>query len=910
MRILKLIFPIFFFTFFISNIFAQNTGMVKGKVTDSETGEALIGVNMVIQGTSTGFTTNMEGKYGFSLRPGTYTLLVSYVGYESQRESFSIEAGGTKELDFKLNATLLDLGEELVVLGSRTIRSVTETPVPVDIITAKDIEEAGHTELNQVLRSLAPSFNASQQTISDGTDHIMPASLRGLGPDQVLVLVNGKRRHSSALVNVNGTFGRGTVGVDLNAIPLAAIERIEVLRDGAAAQYGSDAIAGVINIVLKRQTNDLQVSAIGGVSGSGDGQKVQTGINYGFKIGDKGYFNASGDFTNKERTNRSGTWTNDIFLGIAGAAATDDELSARGLTRDDFSMKTGQGELSSGMLFFNTAVPLSNNAELYAFGGISHRKGMATGFFRLPAQEEKVVFSIYPNGFLPQIHTEIGDQSFAAGVRGAFNGWDVDLSLTQGENSFQFNIENTDNASMGGSSPVSFDAGRLKFSQSAGNLDVTRLLNTGGSLKSLTFAFGSEFRVENYQIIAGEDASWQLGDGQGNYDTTTTGSPKLAGSQVFGGFQPTNAVDRYRNSIALYAGLESVFSDQFLVDVGARYENYSDFGSTFTGKVATRFEFTKGFALRGAASTGFRAPSLHQVWFNNVSTQFVLDENNELIAKQVMTAHNKSGVAKAFGMPALKEETSLNISAGFMARPFDGFSVSADFYIITIEDRIVMTSRFKDSDPIVAGILEPFKDQGVGEAQFFTNAVDTKTTGLDIAASYFMLLGSGSLSITAVANVTTTEVEDINVPQSVADKFAGGDIDAVETTIFNREERNRLEDALPRQKGSLTLTYSQSAFSITTRANYYGSVEYKPSLPTSGANDETFGAKVLIDLEGSYSLFEGFTLVAGANNLLDTFPDEHQLDVNRSGERFIYSRRVTQFGSFGGFYYAGLRLRL
>ncbi len=890
----------------------QNLGTINGKITDAETKEALIGVNMIIQGTFLGFSTDPDGFYELKLQPGTYTLFASYVGYKTQKKSFSIAKGELLELNFELTSTPIDIGEELVVLGSRTIRSITETPVPVDLITAKDIEEAGHTELNQVLRSLAPSFNASQQTISDGTDHIMPASLRGLGPDQVLVLVNGKRRHSSALVNVNGTFGRGTVGVDFNAIPLSAIERIEVLRDGAAAQYGSDAIAGVINVVLKKQTNNFQINSTAGVSGEGDGEKIQTGINFGFKVGEKGYFNIAGDFANKERTNRSGTWTGDIFPGVSGTEATNVELAGRGLTRNDFSMKTGQGESTSGIVFYNTLVPVNENANFYSFGGFSHRRGMATGFYRLPNSEARVVPSIYPNGFLPEIHTVLGDLSIGAGMKGTFNGWDLDVSVVHGGNSFQYNIENTNNASLGSSSPVTFDAGRLEFSQTSGNIDVTRLIDTKGSLKSLTLAFGSEFRVENYSIIAGEDASWQLGNGGSrpgiDYDTTSSGAPKAAGSQVFPGFQPVNEVDRFRNSISIYGGLESIFTDKFLVDVGVRFENYNDFGNTFIGKIATRIEATKELAFRAAVSSGFRAPSLHQVWFNNVSTQFVVNETTgELLPSQVMTAHNNSAVAKAFGIPNLTEEKSINLSGGLVIKPFDGLSISTDLYFITIDDRIVLTSRFANSDPIVQKILEPFENQGVSQAQFFTNAVDTKTTGVDLSFSYSTLLTKGSLSITGVANFTETEVDQINVPQSVADKFSGGDIEAVKNTIFNREEKNRLEDALPRVKGSLTVTYSADKYSITTRANYYGSIEYKP---TTIANDETFSAKIIFDLEGSYELMEGIRLVIGANNLFNTFPDEHEKEANTSGERFIYSRRVTQFGTLGGFYYGGFRLGL
>ena len=375
---------------------------------------------------------------------------------------------------------------------------------------------------------------------------------------------------------------------------------------------------------------------------------------------------------------------------------------------------------------------------------------------------------------------------------------------------------------------------------------------------------------------------------------------------MYPGFSPVNELAKYRNSIAAYFDMEADLSSSLLVSLAARFENYSDFGSTLNFKLASRYKLNKNINIRAAANTGFRAPSLHQAWFNNVSTQFVIDPaTGALTPSQVMTAHNKSAVAKAFGIPDLEEEKSLNISAGFTAKLTDGLSISADLYSINIDDRIVLTSRFSNSDPIVAQILAPFANSGVSQAQIFSNAVDTETKGFDVSISYATLIGNGSLSLTAVGNITSTEVVNINIPQSVANRFAGGDLNAVESTIFNREERNRLEDALPRQKGSLTATYSLDKVSFTVRGNYYGSVEYKP---TNEANDETFDPKVLLDLEASYELFDGLKLTIGANNALNTFPDEHELDGNRSGARFIYSRRVTQFGFNGAFFYTRLNI--
>ena len=889
--------------FLYSSLFAQEKGTITGTVTDATNGEVLIGVNIIVVGSTTGFTTSLDGAYEHKLNAGTYTFRAGYLGYEAVEKRVTIKSGETINVDFQLRPAPLQIGEELIILGSRTLRTVTGTPVPVDIISSTEIQESGYMQIDQVLQNLAPSFHAAPQTISDGTDHINPAHLRGLGPDQVLVLVNGKRRHKSALIHVNGTVGRGTVGTDLNSIPLSAVERIEILRDGASSQYGSDAIAGVINIVLKSSskfTADIQ----GGVTGEGDGEQVKTSVSYGTDIGDEGYFVVTGEYLDRARTNRSGTWTGDIFLGISGEAETNAELNSRGLTRDDFSMKTGQSDGVFGLAFYNTSVPLSGGFEFYSFGGLSHRKGEATGFFRLPNSEARVVPEIYPNGFLPQIHTEVQDLSFASGLRGNLNGWDFDFSVSYGTNSFLFNIENTNNASIGTASPVTFDAGKLGFGNTLGNIDVVKLIDTKGKLKSLSFILGGEFRVENYFIEAGEVASWQLGNGGSvpgvDFDTTSSGGPKDPGSQVFAGFQPDNEVDRFRNSAGVYAGFETEFSDNFLIDIGGRFENYSDFGSTFNGKIATRIGFGKNFAIRGAFNTGFRAPSLHQMWFNNVSIQFVIDpETGELEPTRVLTSHNKSSITKAFGIPDLKEETSLNFSAGFITTPITGLSISGDFYFITIDDRIVLTSRFSDSDPIVAELLEPFSSLGVGAAQFWANAVNTETKGVDIIVAYNTIMGDGILAFSLAANFTETEVTDVIVPSSLLEGF--------EETIFNREEKNRLEDGIPQQTGSFSVAYRVNRFNVTARANYFGKIYYKPTNPD---NDETFSAQVLLDLDFGYEIIPGLKLSVGGNNILNTFPDEHQKDANRSNERFIYSRRVTQFGMNGGFYYGRITLNL
>jgi iron complex outermembrane receptor protein len=886
-------------------------GTIAGRVLTEETAEPIAGASVSIAGTARGAVTNDLGEYRLDTTAGIYTLRARSIAYRDAEERVTVQSGETITVDFRLASAPL-LVDQIVAIGSRTTRTETETPVPVDVLSSEEIEASGHTEVNQLLAVAVPSFNASHQTIADGTDHINPASLRGLGPDQVLVLVNGKRRHQSALVHVNGTFGRGTVGVDLNAIPTAAIKRVEVLRDGASAQYGSDAISGVINLVLEDQTEALKIDAQGGQTGEGDGEQLRVDANYGFDIADRGFFNVTGMYLDRGRTDRSDPWTGDIFPGITGTEATDAELRRRGLTRRDFSIRTGQGEAVVGTAFWNSIYPLSGNAELYSFGGISHREGAATGFYRLPNQEAQVVPEIVPNGFLPEINPKIDDVAGTAGVRGTRSGWDMDFSVTHGRNSFLYNIDNSVNASIGPSSPTTFDAGELEFRQSVGNLDIVRLIDTGGAVRSMSLVLGSEYRVENYRIEAGQPESYLLGNGGDiagvDFDTTSSGGPKAAGSQVFPGFQPANEVDRFRTSISGYVGLESELTDRFLLDVGGRAENYTDFGSTVTGKIAARYEVTEPFALRGAVSNGFRAPSLHQVWFNNVSTQFLFDpETGTLEPRQVLTSSNQSRITKAFGVPDLDEETSVNVSAGFIARPRSNLSITADYYRIDIDDRIVLTSQFSNANPIVATILEPFSREGVTAAQFFANAVDTKTQGVDVVVSYATAWGLGTLDLSGSVNFTDTEVLRINVPAEMAEIFAGGDLEAVRTLLFNREESNRLESALPTEKFNLSARYTQGPLSLYGAAAFFGEIEY---LPPDPVNDETFGAKTIFDADVSYELFPGVKLSVGANNAFNTFPDEHEKEANIDRGRFPFSRRVTQFGSNGGFYYGRIRLTL
>jgi iron complex outermembrane recepter protein len=789
-----------------------------------------------------------------------------------------------------------DLAEVVVVVGSRTPRTRTETPVAVDVITAEEIRRVGPSETGRILAALAPSFISAPQTIADGSDHVDPASLRGLGPDQVLVLVNGKRRHRSALLHINGTFGRGTVGTDLNAIPSASIKRIEILRDGAASQYGSDAIAGVINIVTKDSTGLLDVNGRAGITGEGDGERLEASANYGVAIGERGFINLTAQFLQREPTNRSGTYTGTIYSD--DVAVDEMMLAASGLDRDDFEMKIGEARATVGMAAYNLELPIGEHATFYSSGDLSYRFGRAAGFYRFPKQTSQVVPEYFPNGFLPRIHTTINDAAVTVGLRSEQAGWNLDLSLTHGSNAFRFNVEDSVNASLGTDSPTTFDAGSLRFSQTLGDVDLRRDIEVP-ALKRLTYVVGSEFRVENYQIGAGDEPSYS--DGGATYGDPP--QPKVPGAQVFPGFQPSNEVDRSRNNIGVYTGFESELLEGLIFDIGGRYERYSDFGNALSGKAAARAEIVPGVALRAAASNGFRAPSLQQEWFSNVSTLFLPDAAGVLEPTQVLTSNNESPVTRRFGIAPLKQEESVNLSGGVVLHPLDNLSLTADAYYIRIQDRIVLTSQFPSSNPAVASLLAPFPS--VSQAQFFANAVDTKTRGLDLVADYNLRLAPGTLTLTASANFTKTDVTDVNVPASLQAAFAGSDPTALETYYFGRAARNRLEDAVPRQRGSASVNYVQGPLSALVRANFYGAVSYKPDLPD---NDEKFGAKTLFDADLGYQLTDALRLGIGAENIFNTFPDENRKPANQSSGRFIYNRNVSQFGWNGGFYYARVRL--
>jgi iron complex outermembrane receptor protein len=662
---------------------------ITGKITNVN-GDPLSGVSIIIKDKSVGTSTNANGVFTIEANEGD-VLVISNIGFKSKE----ITVGSQHELTIVMEDAVAEL--TTVVVGSRSLRPRTnvESPVPVDVINSKDLLATGQIEPAQQIQFTAPSFVSNRQTIADGTDHIDPASLRGLGPDQVLVLVNGKRRYNTALVNINGTVGKGSVGTDLNSIPANSIERIEVLRDGAASQYGSDAIAGVINVVLKKKIG-TQVFAHAGQQYEGDGANLQLGINEGFKLGKKGgVLNLTAEFRHRQPTNRAGDYLGTVFNDTL---SRDNELIAQngGWDRSN-NMYIGNSKQLNAYGEANLELPVFKNARFYATGMYSYRKGKAAGFYRYPKQTSQVVLQLYPRGFLPYIESEINDRSILAGLKGkTANAWNWDISSVYGGNQFRFDVTNSNNATMGASSPTEFYCGKLGFQQSTTNVDFSK--DFGSKLKLSTFnvALGAEMRFDMFKITPGQEESWR------NYDPA---SRKAGGAQVFPGYQPANAVDETRSVVSTYLDVESDITEKFLVNVAGRFEHYSDFGNALAGKLALRYKILDALSIRGAISNGFRAPSIHQYFFNNTSTQFQLI-GGTLSPSNTLTVRNNDPIAKALGIPELKEETSVNYSLGITAKPGRNVSLTIDAYRIDIKNRILLAGPFRRTNPSVGPVLD------------------------------------------------------------------------------------------------------------------------------------------------------------------------------------------------------------
>lgn len=856
---------------------AQETGTLTGHVTAN--GAPVSGATISATGRRY-VTSRADGSYRLTLPAGRYQVRARLLGYATATDSAVITAGRTTTLDFALTQSVATL-EAVSTLGTRgEARTVIDAPVPIDVLSAAEIKQTGRTETAQMIQAIAPSFNFPRTSIGDGTDAVRPATLRGLAPDQTLVLVNGKRWHNSALVNVNGFVGRGSAPVDLNAIPSSMIDHIEILRDGAAAQYGSDAIAGVMNIVLKKGTPGSSTTTLGedvttynrpdnlapfpgqvGERDARDGRVFQTSLDHGWTFSQTGFLHLSGELRDRGFTNRTLP-----DLRVQYFAGDPRETDPNLPVPDRINHRQGDAATHDVHGWWNGGGPLGS-VEFYTFGGVSVRRSEAPGFWRRP-NDDRTLRNIYPNGFLPMIHGDIDDASGAAGLTGVVKGWNWDLGSVYGGNQFAFTIKNTANVSLGPTSPTQFDAGKLRFKQSTTTLDVNRSFRD-----VLPFPFniaaGGEFRADNYSIVAGEYDSWRNGgfkvlDANGN-PTTRPGAP---GSQVFPGFKADSgskkgdAGSHSRNNAGVYTDISSDVTSKLLLDVAGRYENYSDFGSTTTGKLSARYQIVKGFALRGSASSGFRAPSLTQEFFSSTATNFVGG-----IPFDIKTFPASSPEAEALGSSPLKAEKSQNYGIGFAMEPLTGLSLTADYYYVGINDRIVLSNNF--TGPAATAALNNIGITGIQGGRYFTNAIDTKTHGIDIIGNYGVTMGSsGVLRLSAAYNHNRTRVTRVDTLPT--------NLSGLKSSLFDRVEQGRIEQGNPENNLILSGNWDLHAFGLMVRTQRFGQVTSYGTTPTNafGPLDQVFSPKWITDLSGSYT-FQRVTLTLGADNVFDVYPDRN-----------------------------------
>lgn len=854
-----------------------NAQQVTGKVSD-DSGQ-IPGASVVVKGTTNGVTTDFDGNYSIDANNGD-VLVFSYVGYNLQEITVNSSV---------VNVTLLPgvSLDEIVLVGNRAKpRTILDSPVPIDNIGVAELKKTGQPTVDKMLTYKVPSFNSTTQSISDGTAHFDPADLRGLGPSRTLVLVNGKRKNQSALVYINDTPGKGEVGVDLKSVPAAAIERIEVLRDGASAQYGSDAIAGVINMVLKKDVEFTTVSAKAGVTTEGDGFNFGADLNTSINLGEEGgYLNFTLGYYEQEQTNRAGTPGKDDLFGVAA----DDPTYGSWLTENpDLGMTVGQPELKIMDIFVNAGAPIgTKGAEFYTFGGLTHRTGKSFALYRTPYWVQDPHNLLHDagteyQGFQPTFETDIVDNNITAGFKWDLFGFNVDLSGTYGRNGVDYEVNNTLNVDLGARSPTSFDVGAYTFSNTLANLDLSK------EIGAFVVSFGAEVKGERFTAKAGDAASY--------YNPTGSG-----GAQSFPGLQPSNAVKATRDNYGVYGAIDWEPTENILIGGAVRYEDFSDFGDNTSWKLNGRYSLGDKGAIRASYGTGFRAPSLHQIYLSNVQTLV----SGGTISNQGTFNNVDPIIRDGLGVPQLTAETAKNISAGITYKPLRNLSLSLDFYNVKVDNRVLFTNEigYDGDDGTTNPVEQILIDNSITSLKFFVNAVSTNTTGVDLVANYRNIeLGKGKLTATLAANFNNTEIDGkIDTPTLLDEN--GYD-------IFNRKEQSRILSSRPKTKALLGFDYELNKWSFALNNTYFGEVTWQHA--TDVDKDQTFSGKIITDLNFGYEFSNRLSASLSVSNLLDVYPDEIETGgdvVTDLGGRFKYPWEVSQFGTNGTTISGGLTFK-
>ncbi|MBD0284586.1 MAG: TonB-dependent receptor [Flavisolibacter sp.] len=850
--------------------------------------------------------TDNNGKFLISASPGVYTLIITYTGYKKIEQVIKIEAGKTQMLDF-IMTPVEQLGE-IVVLGSRSVvqRSNLYTPVPVDVFSSSRLVQTGHISLTQMLNFAAPSFNASREILNE------PATLRGLDPQHVLILLNGTRYHNMAWLfggGLKGQLGKGSVGNDLNSIPFSGVEKVEILRDGAAAQYGSDAVAGVINIRLKESTGKTSIQLHTGQYYKGDGEKFSFGINRGISLNKRGFLNVSGDFRYQAPTFRGGEYQGTVYKSYPSGATRNDSIlikaqddsiiRARGFNRRSVFENIGNSKIVRAGFLVNGGYSISNHTELFWTAAVNQRKVWRDVINRFPKNPNQVNLVLFPDGFQPKTNNNTIDVSAIAGVKGdTKNEWYWNFTSSYGQNALSSGVTNSNNASqsyLGKEAPTSFYTGKTIYQQLTNNINFTkRYTRFTGNIKSLNIAIGGEWRVENYRNSAGDSASWH------NYDPS---GRTQAGSQGNSGTRPEDVVNKSRNVLGTYLDLETELADRLLFDVAARYEYYSDFGSNLAGKLAARYKFSERFMLRTSVNNGFRAPSLQQRYLSSTRLGFLSIGNTLLTPAINGLFPNNHEVVKALGIPSLTAERTLNVSGGLTAKLANRISLTVDAYWIQIKNRVVLSKEYnRRNNKALDSILSEYPNLNhINQVSFFSNAINSRTYGIDLILNGFYHFPKSNLRYTLAANFNRTHLfGTIQTPRNIPANDVNTNI------LFSRADKASIEEGQPGNKITLSMNYQKGKVGfVLTNTRFGRTVVFHEMTP---ALDEFFSSKILTDISLHYTPKTWLTITLGANNVFNVYPDPLKNYNNTNQGIFIYSPEASPFGFNGGYYFVGVAL--
>jgi len=862
--------------------FAQRT--IKGTVKDDKN-EPLVGVTVVIAGTSNGVSTDATGNYSLKVADGAYKINYSFIGFGTLAKDVTV-SGSDVVLDVQLETSAAVLSE-VVVVGSRASqRSVVDSPLPVDILSAADLRTTGQPTFDKSLQYRVPSFNTVNTPVNDATTLLDPWELRNMGPSRTLILINGKRKNLSSLLYVQFSPGRGETGVDISAIPQQAIKRVEILRDGASAQYGSDAIAGVMNIILKDKFDYTSLNVNTGITSKGDGGMYNVSLNGGSNLSGKGFVNYTVELQQQNNAIRSGIVDVPTEIATFGGSPAQDALITTYLK--DFPTANnvnGTGETSAGRFLINTGLSLGGTSQLYANAAMVVKRVASFANYR-PAywrQDRGLLHSVTDNGgknyltqatlafptednvalyrgyigYQPTFEGNLLDYNATVGVKGENNGWRHDVSLTTGYNDQTYTVENTVNRSLGKASPTRFKPGGYEFGHLVGNIDVSKQVTD-----KLGLALGMEARSEKYTILAGDDASYE---GEG--------------ANSFPGINQLNAGSNQRFNIGAYVDLSYDVTKDFLLNGTFRTENYSDFGNANVWKLSSRYKLADDkIILRASASTGFRAPTLHQIYAQSVQAAFV---GGTIQLSGLF--NNRSSQARLLGIPPLKPEKSMNYTAGVAINPSRNFSVTLDYYSINVSDRIVYSSSISSSDPTstLGGILS---QAGVRTVQFFINGIETNTSGLDYVVAYRnLVLGSGKLGFSLAGNFVLNN-EIVGTP---ADPPA---IKAAGSSILNTQIKSLLTESRPKYKSILGVEYTLGKLNVNLYNTLFGSTSFQ-DLDNGGSAMEnikaTFTPAVVTDLSVGYAFTSKISATVNVNNLLNVLPKWDLVALNAEGQKAI-----------------------